>query len=88
MKKLLILFSLEIFSFKIYYIWKQKLIYNLVLTYLYGINDYYIFNSYDYIILYYNDFEIILNDKKWLIYYMKLIKRSVKKNLKDILKKI
>lgn len=29
-----------------------KLIYNFVLTYLYGINDYYIFNSYVYIILY------------------------------------
>ncbi len=41
-----------------------KLINNLVLTSLTGINDYYKFNSYNYVILYYNDFEIKINNKK------------------------
>ena len=41
-----------------------KLINNLVLTSLIGINDYYKFSSYNYVILYYNDFEIKINNKK------------------------
>ena len=41
-----------------------KLINNLALTSLTGINDYYKFNSYNYVILYYNDFEIKINNKK------------------------
>ena len=34
------------------------------ITSLTGINDYYKFNSYNYVILYYNDFEIKINNKK------------------------
>ncbi len=85
---MLILFSLLKFSHLKYIIYGNgKLIYNLVLTYLSGINDYYILNSYDYIILYYNDFEIILNDKKVANLLYEVDKKKCKEEFKRYFEK-